>query len=807
MSPNFDYLRNFDNNLHYLACIIEDEIYTSPSAVLTDATTFLEIIVYEIFKKNELEMDDMVYFKDKIIFLSKAGYLSQNLKNHMLKAYSIRNKMHSYNGDAKNHISLNQVRAARIHKFLFNISWLYYNENSHNQFKIPKPSYIHPSKLKDEILIKSEIGNGKCIICEEKTRSEDEIFCSKCKYRMEKSDNLKTLRKHFGFKKGFKRKEMVEIGFEKGYLGPLLQELKNDGVIISVANQNFIDKENATKYIEEAESMIDVEKMLSDFKLRNIELKDISNHEFYLNGKEGQYPYVGFYHLFSELLYQDFISKINQNASIDEILNECYMTLDELDEWYFNSTLPEKEIFNEKLTDAVIDYKKRGLDVDLKISTEILNEVKQSNLYHQKEDEFLFNMFLNKTRMERVTKKKALETVGLNEDDLEKLLEEHPDFTVKFEKSYTKRKMEKFLKHYDYYNYDYSLKKNGLTIGEIETWLDKAENNENVFYQTFLNQYEQLTLKKYVKYRKDGNNKYRALKKINCNSTTIDRLLEENENDLDDYLVGQSVKLLKEKKRKNEILMKLDVTLEWFNESIEKGIDGEKPYVDLYQEYSKNAVPNVMGEFLEIIKKKPLKIVLKELDITENELDNWCAQGKHQIIPYYDFYMEFLEFKKETYVKTMIKTDSKSKALKKSYMTREEFKEFGDELNERVCNRSLEIVMNELKKGNTTKKASLKASVNIGVIYDWLDKALNGDEDYAKFLDVYKEEYLIPIQSGYVQGIKEGVSEKEIIRTLRRHDILVNEDVKQLKRLGLFPKPEDEVIELDMDLNIDLGDD
>ena len=111
-----------------------------------------------------------------------------------------------------------------------------------------------------------------------------------------------------------------------------------------------------------------------------------------------------------------------------------------------------------------------------------------------------------------------------------------------------------------------------------------------------------------------------------------------------------------------------------------------------------------------------------------------------------------------------------------------------------------------MAKGNTTKKASKKASVNITVIYDWLKRALDGDEDYAEFLEVYKKEYLIPIQKAYAQGVKEGATEKEIIRTLRRHDFLVNEDVKQLKLLDLFPKPEDKVIELDEDLKIDLDD-
>ena len=804
MSSNFDFLRNFDNDLHYLACIIEDEIYTSPSAVLTDATTFLEIIVYEIFKKNELEMDDLVYFKDKIMFLSQAGFLTPELKKHMLKAYSIRNKMHSYNGDAKNHIHLNQMRAVHIHRLLFNISWLYYIENSQEGFKARKPNYTHPSRLKDEILIKSEIGNGKCIICEKKTKSEDELFCRECKYKIEKSDNLKTLRKHFGFNEGFKRSQVIEIGFEKGYVGPFLQELKNDDLINTVGKLNFIDRENTNKYIEESESMVAIEKILSDFKLRNLGLKDIINHEFYLNGKNNQYPFVGFYNLFSELVYLDFISKINQDIKIEDLLNNSYLSPDELNEWYFKEETPEHETFNEKLIDGLINYKKSGLDVDFTVSDEILNAIKESNLYTQKEDEFLFSSFLKKTFSEKITKKEALESVGLTENDLEKFLVKYPNFNEKFEKSYTKRKMEKFLKHYDYYNYDYSLKKNGLTKEEIETWLEKSQNSQNELYLNFSNEYWILTLKKYVGYRKKGNTRYKALKKVNCDRDTVDKLLIEHDNDLDTYLVNESVRLFKEGKRKEDILTILDVTLEWFSSSIERGMNGEEIYTALYEEYSRNAIPTMMSEFMNLIKIKPLKNVLNELNISETELNNWCIRGNYPIPPYNEFYENFLEFKKETYVKTMIKTNSKTKALKKSYMTKEEFEKFEDELNETISLKSREIVMTELKKGNTTKKASKKASINITVIYDWLNKALNGDEDFTEFLGVYKKEYLVPIQRAYAEGVKKGASEKEIIRTLRRNDFLVNEDVKQLKLLDLFPKPGDKVIEMDENFEIDL---
>ena len=85
-----------------------------------------------------------------------------------------------------------------------------------------------------------------------------------------------------------------------------------------------------------------------------------------------------------------------------------------------------------------------------------------------------------------------------------------------------------------------------------------------------------------------------------------------------------------------------------------------------------------------------------------------------------------------------------------------------------------------------------------------MNNAFNGDEDYIEFLEVYKKEYLISVQMAYAEGVKQGASEKEIIRTLRRNDFLVNEDVKQLKLFDLFPKPGDKVIEINENFEIDL---
>lgn len=803
MSTNFDFLRNFDNDLHYLACVIEDEIYSSPSAVLTDATTFLEIIIYDIIRKNELEADDLVYFKDKVLFLSELGFLSPELKKYMLKAYSIRNKMHSYNGDAKNHIHLNQMRAVHIHRLLFNVSWLYYSENADNKFKTTKPSYTHPSRIKDETLIQSEIGNGKCIICEAKTKSNDELFCRQCKYKIEKSDNLKTLRKHIGFKKGFRRNDLIEMGFEKGYVGPFLQELKNDDLIYSVAKMNMIDRENAGRYIEEAEAMIAIEKLLSDFRLRNVSLDDVFEHEFFLMGREGLYPYVGFYHLFREIQHSNFITLITQENDIAEIIDRSHLTKEEIREWYFSGETPEHEIFREKITLEIIRCLKTGDDIDSGISEDILEDVRKSNDYMKREDEFLFSSFINLASKEKVTKDDALEAVGLSDKDLERLFRQYPEFRERFEKSYTKHKMEKFLKHLDYYNYDYCLKKTGVTLEEIQIWLSEAEKSDDEDYKAFLEGHNKLIVKRYVEHRKNGNTRYKSCKNIHCDSQRIAELLGKYDNDLDEYLAGESVKLFRSGKSMDEIIKKLDLTQAWFSEAIEKGMKGDEIYTDLYHEYSQNAVPNMLSEFMETVREKSLRDALKELDIDENEFESWYEQGKNSVPPYDSFYEELVEYKKETYVKTMIKTGSKQKAAKKSLLTADELNEYEDVLDEMISAKSMEIVISELEKGNTTKKASKKASVKIADIYDWIDKALNGDEDYAEFLKVYKKEYLVPIRMGYAKGVKEGVGEKEIIRTMKRNEFLVNDDVKHLKRLGLFPKPGDEVIELDEELEIE----
>lgn len=824
MSANFDFLRNFNNDLHYLACIIEDEIYESPSAVLTDATIFLEIIIYEIFKKYDLSTESLPYFKDKVMALYNGGFISSDLRTNLIKAYQKRNKMHRYNGDIKNHLNLNKNSAVQIHRLLFNVSWLYYQEYCEEQFKVAQPSYVHPNRILNEIFAENKIDNRKCIVCGDETRTEDEVFCSECKYKIEKSDNLKTLRKQFGYKEGFKRNHLVKMGFERGYVGPFLQELKNEEIIYNVGTLNRIDREKAIRYIKEAEDMVAVEKLFSDFKLKNIDLDAIKNHEFYMQGKNGQYPFVELYNTFSEIFYSKFLSELNSEKSLEEILNVSKLEEEDLNKWYLNEMnedTAEFSIFNEKLIDEIFNYKKEGMNneeikVKLNITDFIFNTIVNDNkeigeIYRQKEEEYLLSLFIKEIMKEKITKIEALDSIGLDEKRLDEILINNPDLQKKYEKSYTISRMNRFIKFFDYYNYKSSYKKVGLTIEEIDDWVSKGEkmikyDEENIFSK-FLVDFNDITMKKYIEYRQKNNTRKKALKKLNTDSERITQLFYQNEDykkQLDIVLVNHAVEEFKQGKSKEKVINELDLNIEWLNNSLQKGQKGEKPFIELYKQYSNNAIPNQMNEFLELIKTKPLKSVLSQLNMDETELNSWYEKGKLGDELFADFYNEFFEYKKERYVKTLLKTNSKQKALKKSYLTQKELSDHEEEFDNLIFDKKINIVINELEKGNTTKQASKKASIKIKNIYDWLEKGLGGDSTFEEFADAYKTEYLNPIEKAYAEGIKEGVNEKNIIKTMKRHKFLVDDDVKYLKRLDLFPKPEDVTIDLEEDLDMDL---
>ena len=139
---NFDFLKNFNNELYELGLKLEEDVIEAPRAVTADATLFLEILVKDIYKlsKNRLDNDQISFYK-KIDNLYRVGVISYIYKNKLQEAYNLRNKIHQNYNNFEDELSI----AFDIHQRLYYISKKYFKDFHDNQRFINIPDYKKPS--------------------------------------------------------------------------------------------------------------------------------------------------------------------------------------------------------------------------------------------------------------------------------------------------------------------------------------------------------------------------------------------------------------------------------------------------------------------------------------------------------------------------------------------------------------------------------------------------------------------------------------------------------------------------------------
>ena len=93
MSLNFNFLKNVNKNLYGLAKIIEENRSKSPEAVLCLGTTFLDNMVYDIYKINNKEYEEIPSIQ-RVNNLENDGIISSQLADYIVDGFKIRNKMH-----------------------------------------------------------------------------------------------------------------------------------------------------------------------------------------------------------------------------------------------------------------------------------------------------------------------------------------------------------------------------------------------------------------------------------------------------------------------------------------------------------------------------------------------------------------------------------------------------------------------------------------------------------------------------------------------------------------------------------------
>ena len=166
---NFDFLKNFNNELYELGVKLEEDVLNSPRAVTADATLFLETLVKDIYRQSNNKLENrLISFYKKIDNLYRQGVITYIYKNKLQDAYNLRNKIHKTNQDAKEELKI----ALELHKRLYYIAKKYFQDFCEKERYINIPDYKKP--------VKKDVRFSNCIICGRKNTESLSNMCSEC---------------------------------------------------------------------------------------------------------------------------------------------------------------------------------------------------------------------------------------------------------------------------------------------------------------------------------------------------------------------------------------------------------------------------------------------------------------------------------------------------------------------------------------------------------------------------------------------------------------------------------------------------
>ena len=197
---NFDFLKNFNDELYEIGTKLEEDVINSPRAVTADATLFLETLVKDIYKLSKKRLDkNIISFYKKTDNLYRSRVITYIYKNKLQEAYNLRNKIH------KKYLNTEEEKelAFDLHKRLFYIAKKYFRDYCENERYINIPDYKKPSN--------AEVSFENCIICGNSNKKSLSNMCKSCNQKVENANVMLTIQNKFK-DMPFTRQDLMEYG-------------------------------------------------------------------------------------------------------------------------------------------------------------------------------------------------------------------------------------------------------------------------------------------------------------------------------------------------------------------------------------------------------------------------------------------------------------------------------------------------------------------------------------------------------------------------------------------------------------------
>lgn len=797
---NFEFLKDFDNDMYTLLSEFEMEAVKNPKTAESYVTPFLEKVVNDMLQRNNNAIDNpYVGFSKRVDKLYELKIIDYKFKCMLLEAYQMRNAI--THKSIEDFLRQDNRIPFQLHRSLFDIAWKYFELYNENYYCLEKPEYtpIYNLNSKTEEITPKPSDNRNfrhCIICGKTNDSKNSNFCRSCSNELEYQNEIINLKNSLDINH-FTKEEVNQI-HSGMYTSQLLIELTTKNLLKKTNRHYSLNEAEYEKLIEFTNDCYDMEKTLTEFLNGKYTSKQIKETRYYKCGQKSIRPFVEFYKIVENQLFNDFLDQIAMKIPINEVLEKTQVSKSHINSWYSKNRdrfikgehNSEFITYNKLLIDEYLTLKRKQYsDDEIKAELQINDEIisfwtdsfdMESGIFKRNLREIKMNIFLNKLK-EGKSKEKALEIAEIT--NFEELLK-NKDFKTEYKKEYYENRVDKLLKSLKTMSFDKALKRANISEEDYNRWYAKGKKqcllkkDDDEFCLNFYINVTRVLMDRYLKLRSEGKTKTEACKKINTDLNEVKRWCKWNESGLFIDFKENSKKItadlivdaIKNGKSKDKIAENSDITVSELNKILVLGSQNDKIYRKVYEEYESFYLSKHLEVFLKEIKNKNLKKALKTSGIEKAELDKACKLGKNGDERFTKFYNDYLNFKISCYISQIIKGKTTKNALKNSNLTDVELKDNLEEIDSKILDKQMSIVIGEITRNRTTKQAAKKANVKIDEVYRWYLEGKKGNEKFEDFADDYHEFYVEAGCEIFQNFLSKGKTPEQIMK-------IMNEDI------------------------------
>ena len=333
---NFEFLKDFDNDMYTLLSEFEMEAVKNPKTAESYVTPFLEKVVNDMLQRNNNAIDNpYVGFSKRVDKLYELKIIDYKFKCMLLEAYQMRNAI--THKSIEDFLRQDNRIPFQLHRSLFDIAWKYFELYNENYYCLEKPEYtpIYNLNSKTEEITPKPSDNRNfrhCIICGKTNDSKNSNFCRSCSNELEYQNEIINLKNSLDINH-FTKEEVNQI-HSGMYTSQLLIELTTKNLLKKTNRHYSLNEAEYEKLIEFTNDCYDMEKTLTEFLNGKYTSKQIKETRYYKCGQKSIRPFVEFYKIVENQLFNDFLDQIAMKIPINEVLEKTQVSKSHINSWY-----------------------------------------------------------------------------------------------------------------------------------------------------------------------------------------------------------------------------------------------------------------------------------------------------------------------------------------------------------------------------------------------------------------------------------------------------------------------------------------